>query len=141
MRPGARITARAQCFEKTAYCLTETLTFARANSRSIAPLHRTHVMHELAGKKIKALDYHAASWGCVPGHTGGSYLMVALRRAAGGNCSECEYLRLYDLNGRLIAAELAFDEQGRARDNKRGREMMHEIPGAPELRAVTDVYP
>lgn len=136
----AQITARAQCHDKSAYCLTETLAFARANSRAIAPLHRHYAMHELPGGKTKVLEYHAASWACVPGKSGGSYLVVVMRRVGDRKCSECEYSRLYDLNGRLIATDLAFDTQGRPRENKPGRDMMHEVLGAPGPHVFVDVY-
>lgn len=136
----AQITARAECHGESAYCLTETLTFARRTSRSIVPLHRNYVVHEHSDRKIRVLDYHAASWACVRGKTGGSYLVVIMRRVGGTNCSECEYSRLYDLNGRLIAADLAFDAQGRPRENTPGRDMMHEVLGAPGRYPFIDVY-
>lgn len=136
----AQITARAECHGKTAYCQTETLTFSRTNSRSIAPLHRNYALHELSGRKVKALDYHAAAWACVPGKSGGSYLVVLMRRTGGGNCSECEYSRLYDLNGRLIAADLGFDARGLALDNKPGRDMMYAVLGSPGPHVFIDVY-
>lgn len=136
-----QITARAECHAGSAYCLTETLTFSRTNARATVPLHRNYGVHEFAGAKVKVLDYHAAGWACVPGRTGGRYLVVALRRAAGGNCPECEYTRLYDLNGRLIAADFTFDGQGRATENKTGRDMMLEVLGKPAGRSLPRMYP
>ena len=51
-----QITARAECFEKTAYCLTETLSFARRSARSIVLLHRSFAAQEIGGKRLKVLE-------------------------------------------------------------------------------------
>lgn len=135
-----QITARAECFDKTAYCVTETLSFSRRNGRSIVSLHRNFAMHEVAGNRVKVLEYSADSWACVPGKSGGSYLVVVMSRVVDTKCSDCEYARLYDLNGRLIAADVSFDARGHARENKPGREIMYEVLGAPRQHAFIGVY-
>ena len=137
----SQITARADCFGKTAYCLTETLSFARRNGRSIVPLHRNFALQDVGGKRVKVLEYHADAWACLPGKMGGSYLVVVMKRDADPKCRDCEYSRLYDLNGRLIASDVSFDARGQARENGPGREMMNEVLGGPGPHAFIDVYP
>ena len=94
-------------------------------------MHASHATYDVVGRKVTAIDYHADSWACLRGKSGGRYLVVVMSRTAGANCSECEYSRLYDLNGRLIASDLVFDARGHARPSKAGQEMMQEILGGP----------
>ena len=134
----AHITARAQCFEKTDFCVTQTLSFSRRTGRLIVPLHSFYEEQEVAGSKVKYIEFHADSWACLPGKFGGQYLVVVMSRSSGGNCRECEYSRLYDLNGRLMATDLAFDSRGRARDSESGREFMSKVlkPGPHKFVGV-----
>jgi hypothetical protein len=138
---SAQIHARAQCYAETPYCATETLSFARRGGRLIVPLHPHYAAHEATGGKVRALEYHADSWACLAGKSGGRYLVVVMSRVAGGKCSECEYSRLYDLNGRLIATDLGFDAKGQPRASSAGRDMMHEVLGGPGPHAFKSVYP
>jgi len=125
-----QIRAYAQCYEKSGYCATETLSFSRRAGRAIVPVHGESAPHDVSGAKAQALDYRAVSWACLPGKSGGHYLVVVMNRADGGACAGCEYSRLYDLNGRLIATD---------RD-KSGREMMRVVLGGPGPHAFADVY-
>jgi hypothetical protein len=121
--------------------VTETLSFARRAGRLIVPLHSHHSIREGAGVKTRSLDYHAESWSCVPGKSGGRYLVVVMRRTGGGVCGDCEYSRLYDLNGRLIATDFDFDAGGKPRASRAGRDMMREVLGSPGSHAFKSVYP
>lgn len=133
----AQIRALSRCYEKSAYCASETLSFSRRSGRSIVPLHPHARGH--AGLSAQALDYLADSWACLRGKSGGRYLVVVMRRA-GGKCADCEYSRLYDLNGRLIAADFEFDAKGEPRPSKTGRDMMQEVLGGPGPHAFVSVY-
>jgi hypothetical protein len=124
-----QIRARAECYEP-AFCASETLSFSRYPGRNIVPVHGRSVAHEVAGAKLRALEYRAQSWACLRGKHGGHYLVVVMARAAGGTCAECEYSRMYDLNGRVIATD---------RDEP-GRELMHKVLGGPGPHAFSDVY-
>jgi len=126
-----QIRALAECYEKSGYCTTETLSFARRAGRTIVPVHGQSAIHQVSGRKTRALDYNAVSWACIPGRNGGHYLVVVMNRANGGSCSDCEYSRLYDLNGRLVATD---------RD-KSGRDMMNTVLGGPGPYAFAAVYP
>ena len=123
------IRALAECYGKTAYCATETLSFARPAGRTIVPIHGQSKTFDVSGRKTLALEYRAASWACLPGQSGGRYLVVVMSRAS-GTCSDCEYSRLYDLNGRLIATDA----------DARGRELMRVVLGGPGPHAFSDVY-
>ena len=81
----------------------------------IVPLHAHYAAHDVAGRKARTLDYRADGWACLPGKSGGRYLVVVMNRAGSGACRECEYSRLYDLNGRLIATDFDFDAKGQPR--------------------------
>ena len=137
---SAQIHARAQCYANTPSCATETLSFARRAGRLIVPLHANSGLHA-GDAKAKTLDYNADSWACVPGKSGGRYLVVVMRRSARSPCSECEYSRLYDLNGRLIATDFEFDVKGQPRASSAGRDVMHEVLGGPGPHAFRSVYP
>lgn len=126
----SQVRALAECYDNTGYCVTETLSFARRAGRTIVPVHPHQAVHGVRGKKLKALDFHAAAWACLPGRYGGHYVVVLMNRATGANCSDCEYSRLYDLNGRLVATDL----------DKSGRELMHEVLGGPGPHVFAPVY-
>ena len=126
-----QVRALAECYEKSAYCTTETLSFARRAGRTIVPVHGQSAIHEVSGRKTRALDYSATSWACLPGRNGGRYLVVVMSRANGASCGDCEYSRLSDLNGRLVATD---------RD-KSGRDMMNALLGGPGPYAFSAVYP
>lgn len=136
---GSQIRALAECYARSDYCTTETLSFGRRSGRAIMPLHPHRSERVLDGKSISALDYVAKSWACVPGKTAGRYLVVVLGTANGGSCTECEYSRLYDINGRLIAADLTFDRERRPRDNPAGRQTMRDLLGSGR-HVFSDVY-
>jgi hypothetical protein len=93
----------------------------------------------VSDRKIKAADYIAQSWACVPGRAGGHYLVVVMSRAD-ARCTECEYSRLYDLNGRLVATDFIFDASGQARPHVEGREMMREVLGGAGQHRFQTVY-
>ena len=90
--------------------------------------HRTG--YELESHKVSVLDYHAAWWACVPGRSGGHFLIVVMTRAGGRTCRDCEYSRLYDPNGRLLATDL----------DKVGRDTMHAVLGGPGPFDFIGVY-
>src|SRR5688500_12497446 len=71
----SQVRALAECYERTQYCTTETLSFARRAGRTIVPVHALHVLHDVGGTKAKTLEYHATSWACLPGKSGGHYLV------------------------------------------------------------------
>jgi hypothetical protein len=136
---SAHIQARAQCLENSPSCVTETLSFSRRTGRAIVPLHSKHTEREEPARKLKTLDYRASAWGCVPGKSGGHYLVVIMARVKDG-CADCEYSRLYDLNGRLIAMDFMFDAAGRPRPDEAGRHVMREILGEPARQRFGAVY-
>ncbi|MGZ9067253.1 MAG: hypothetical protein ACXW2I_18210, partial [Burkholderiales bacterium] len=131
--------ARAQCLEGSPLCVTETLSFSRRAGRAIVPLHSKYTEGEDPARKLKTLDYRASAWACVPGKSGGHYLVVIMARARDG-CADCEYSRLYDPNGRLIATDFMFDSAGRPRRDDAGRHVMHEILGEPARHRFGAVY-
>ena len=130
----AQIRARAECYDGSPHCATETLSFSRGAGRLIVPLHTHYVARDIGGGRTKTLDYRAASWACVPGQSGGHYLVVIMSRADGSECADCEYSRLYDLNGRLVATDLAFDARGHAKESRAGQDLMHEVIGRGRQR-------
>jgi hypothetical protein len=136
---SAQVRALAECIEHSTWCLSETLSFARRAGRIIVPLHARYSDHRVSARKLKAADYVAQSWACVPGRNGGHYLVVVMTRAD-GPCKDCEYSRLYDLNGRLIATDFAFDAAGRSRPDEDGREMMRQVLGGPGQHRFDTVY-
>ena len=127
---NTQVRAYAECYENTLYCTTETLSFSRRAGRTIVPVHGQSATYEVSGRKERALDYRAASWACVRGKHGGHYLVVVMNRANGASCTDCEYARLYDLSGRLVATD---------RD-KPGRDMMRTVLGGPGPHAFAEVY-
>jgi hypothetical protein len=135
---SVQVRALAECVEHSRWCVNETLSFSRRAGRAIVPTHAKYTDQRVAGKKVKAADYVAQSWACVPGRAGGHYLVVVMSRAD-GRCTECEYSRLYDLNGRLVASDYTFDA-GIARPNRAGREMMHEVLGGAGQYRFQTVY-
>ena len=136
-----QIRALAQCHDKTAYCTTETLSFSRRSGRTIVPMHAHSARYDVPGGKAQALAYTAASWACVPGASGGHYLVVVMGRANGESCTACEYSRLYDLNGRLIATDLDFSARGEPLASTSGPEMMRKLLGGPGPHPFASVYP
>ena len=126
----SQIRARAECYDATAYCTTETLSFTRSGGRAIVPVHPERSNYEVAGAKLQALEYRASSWACVPGRTGGHYLVVVMSRPNGAACRDCEYSRLYDLNGRVVSTDL----------DERGRDLMRKVLGGPGPHVFSDVY-
>ncbi len=136
---SVQVRALAECVERAPWCVNETLSFSRRAGRVIVPMHAKYSERRIAEKRIKAADYVAQSWACVPGKSGGHYLVVVMSRAD-GRCTECEYSRLYDLNGRLVATDFAFDASGQARANAEGREMMREVLAASGQHRFQAVY-
>jgi hypothetical protein len=136
---GAQVRALAECLEHSRWCVNETLSFSRRAARVIVPTHAKYTERRVAERKIKAADYVAHSWACIPGKSGGHYLVLVMSRAD-GRCTDCEYSRLYDLNGRLVAADFAFDSAGHARPDAEGREMMHKVLGGPGKHRFQTVY-
>ena len=137
----AQIRALAQCYGKSDYCASETLSFSRRAGRTIVPVHAHSARFEVPGGKAQALAYAATSWACVPGANSGHYLVVVMSRANGAACSECEYSRLYDLYGRLIATDLGFSARGEPRASASGPEMMRKLLGGAGPHPFTSVYP
>lgn len=136
---STQIRARAECVAGSAFCETETLSFSRAAGRVIVALHAKHSERLVADAKVRVADYVAQSWACIPGREGSHYLVVIMSRAD-GRCAECEYSRLYDLTGRLIATDYTFDRSGRARPDQSGRDTMHAVLGGPGRHRFADVY-
>jgi hypothetical protein len=116
------------------------LSFSTRSGRLIVPLHTHYVVHESQGRKANALDYRAQLWACIPGKNGGHYVVVIMSRSGAAGCGECEYSRLYDPNGRLIATDLAFDARGQPRGNSAGRAMMREVLGDSGPHAFSEIY-
>ena len=135
------VTAQAACYGATAVCASETLTFHRPEARTIVASHRHRSSYPLAGgTKVEALDYHAAAWACADGAHGGRYLAIVMAHTGGGNCSTCEFLRLYHSNGRLIASTLRFDAAGRPLEDAKAGELIREMLGTPVPDALRPVY-
>lgn len=133
---SVQVRALAECIENSRWCVNETLSFSRRAGRVIVPMHAKYSERRIAEKRIRAADYVAQSWACVPGRSGGYYLVVVMNRSD-GRCTECEYSRLYDLNGRLVATDFGFDTSGQARANVEGREMMRDVLGSVHHRFQT----
>ena len=136
---SVQVRALAECAENTRWCMNETLSFSRRAGRVIVPTHAKFTERRVTDSKIKAADYVAQSWACVPGRSGGHYLVVVMSRAD-GRCTQCEYSRLYDLNGRLVATDSSFDASGQARPHPEGREMMREVLGGLGNGRLQTVY-
>jgi hypothetical protein len=136
---STQVRALAECVEQSRWCVNETLSFSRRAGRVIVPMHAKYTERRILDKKIKTADYVAQSWACLPGKSGGHYLVVVMTRAD-ARCTECEYSRLYDLNGRLVATDFAFDASGSAQPDRDGREMMHQVLGGPGQHRFRTVY-
>ena len=135
------VIAHASCYGATRLCIRETLTFHRPESRTIVAPHKHLVPHQLQGGKIvDALDYRISKWACVTGVNGGHYVAFAMARTSDGNCRECEYVRLYHPNGRLIATTVRFDAAGRSHEDPKGMEMMRNTVDRPPPDAFRPVY-
>jgi hypothetical protein len=120
--------------------MSETLSFSRRTGRVIVGMHPHASMQPRPGGSLRALAYTGHTWACLPGKSGGNYLMVVLARPPRSNCTDCEYARLYDLNGRLIAAELAFDAHGAPRRDVQGRSTIRALLENPEASAYRAIY-
>ena len=132
---GADVRALAQCYEATPYCISETLTFVRGGRRAIVGVHKHYEPHDVHRSNVPVLAYTASKWACLPGAVGGHYLVVTGARAEGGKCRDCGFEQIYDLNGRLLASQLQFDERGRPREDAAApvyaRKLLGEVaPGA-----------
>jgi hypothetical protein len=134
-----QVRALAECIEQSSACVNETLSFARRAGRVIVPTHTKYTEQVVSTRKLKTADYIAQSWACIAGKAGGQYLVVVMTRAD-RRCTECEYSRLYDLNGRLIATDFTFDAAGHVRPDRDGREMMLQVLGEPGQRRFQTVY-
>ncbi|MCW5605419.1 MAG: hypothetical protein KIT18_12830 [Burkholderiales bacterium] len=132
---NARIAARAMCYEATSYCVTQTFTFSSTGSRATLAPHPHKSGHEVAGKAVEALDYHAGSWSCV-----GRYLLVGLHRSGEASCGKCEYEQVYNLSGRLLASALTVDDRGRVRENPQGRLLVETLAKGLERGQIQPIY-
>jgi hypothetical protein len=135
-----QVRARAQCYAGSSLCVSETLSFSRPQGRVIVGLHAHSSAQPGPAGKVRALDYQASAWRCAAGKNAGSYLVVLMTRSPRNDCAECEYARLYDLNGRLLATELAFDEERIARADDKGRSLMRALLAEPGIRDYRPVY-
>lgn len=137
----AQVRALAECYENTALCVSETLTFVRNGRRAVVGMHQHYDTYELDDKlKVKALDYHASSWACVPGKDGGHYLSVVMDATRDAHCTECSFVKLYDPGGRLVAASVGFDARGRPHDNAEGASLIRRLTAPPAPRAFAAIY-
>lgn len=137
----AQVRALAECYENTAFCVSETLTFVRSGRRAVVGMHQHYDTYELDGKlKVKALDYHASSWACVPGKDGGHYVSVVMDATRDGQCTECSFVKLYDPGGRVVAASVKFDAGGRPHDNAEGASLIRRLTAPPAPRAFAAIY-
>ena len=135
------ITAQAACHPATGACLREALTFRRIEGSTTVAPHKRLVPHNLpGGSRVEALDYHVTRWSCVHGVNGGRYVALIAARAAGGDCSLCEYMRLYHPSGQLIAATLNFDGEGRPRADEKATELIGKLIAKPAPGAFAPVY-
>lgn len=135
------VIAQASCYGTTRMCIRETLTFHRPEGRTVLAPHKQLGRHKLHdGRTVEALDYHASEWACVTGSNGGRYVAFIMARTTGGNCSECEYFRLYHPNGRLIASTLIFDAAGRPRKDPKASELISKMVDRPRPDAFEPVY-
>ena len=115
---NTQIRALAECYEDARFCVSETLTFVRGGRRTVVGLHKHYDNYgDISPIKVPVLSYTAHDWACFPGVSGGHYVYLVLSQTGGGNCNVCEFGQLYDLNGRLVASRVEFNERGRAREN------------------------
>ena len=135
-----QVRALAECYEKTDFCISETLTFVRGGRRTVVGLHKHYQPHEVNRLKVPVLSYTADDWVCLPGASRGHYVSVLLSQTGGGNCSMCEFTQLYDLNGRLVAAGLDFNERGQPRENAGGVSLMRRLTAPSAPRAFASIY-
>jgi hypothetical protein len=135
------VIAHAYCYEATAACIRETLTFHRPESRAVLAPHK-HMVPQLLpdGSAVEGLDYRISRWACVPGINGGRYVAVIMTRTNDTNCNTCEYLRLYHPNGRLIAATLTFDAGGTPREDRRAMELLGNTIERPRADVFRRAY-
>lgn len=137
---STRITARAMCHGSTSLCVTQTLTFSGANARATLAPHPHKSGHLLSGRKIEALDYHAASWACTAGKESGRYLVIGLRRAGEAACAECDYEQIYNLNGRLLVSGMTVAAGGKVRENRQGRLFILKIKSGLHPKQFRPIY-
>ena len=131
---GTIVTALAHCHGDTPLCARESLSFRRTEGGTFVAPHKRLAAQALPdGGSVQALEYRLSEWACVPGVNGGRYVAVILTRTRGGSCADCEYTRLYHPNGRLIAATLAFDANGRSRESPGARELVAEMIGRDRI--------
>jgi hypothetical protein len=138
---GTVVTAQAWCYGASGICAREALSFRRTEgSLTVAP-HKRLVHYDLPdGRRVDALDYGITGWSCVAGTNGGRYVALLFARPGGKRCGECEYFRLYHPNGRLIAATLRFDADGRPREDARAATLIGEVVGSLPAQALQPVY-
>lgn len=135
-----QIRALAECYEATPHCVSETLSFSRRERRVRVGLHGQYEARTIAKVPVQVLDYRAASWACVAGAAGGHYVLVSLARTTGGSCAACEYKRLYELNGRLVASTVMFDARGEPRPDDGARTIIGRLVAETARRDVSPVY-
>ena len=137
---GADVRALAECYEATPYCISETLTFVRGGRRAIVGLHKHYQPHDVNKLHVPVLAYTAATWGCVPGAAGGHYIAVRISRPDNGSCRECASEQVYDLNGRLVASGLQFDDRGRPREDPDAHVRARKLLGTVSPDAHAPIY-
>jgi hypothetical protein len=137
---GADVRALAECYEATRYCISETLTFVRGGRRAVVGLHKHYEPHDVQKLSVPVLAYTGATWACVPGATGGHYVAVRITRPDNRSCRECASEQVYDLNGRLLASGLTFDERGRARVDPDAQVHARTLLGPAEPGAHGPIY-
>ena len=135
-----QVRALAECYETTPHCVSETLSFSRTERRVRVGLHGHYEERAIGKLPVQVLDYRAASWTCVSAQSGGHYLLVSLARTTAGACAACEYERLYEVSGRLVATTVTFDSRGEPRPNEGGRVTIARLVPAPARRDAIPVY-
>ncbi len=136
-----QVRALAECYSATPHCISETLSFQRGERRVRVGLHARYEARDIAKVPVQVLDYHAFGWTCVAGAAGGHYVLVSLARANGAPCPECEYRRLYEESGRLVASTAAVDARGVLTPDARGRIAIERTIGADAARrSVSEIY-
>jgi hypothetical protein len=135
---GARIRALSECYRETKSCISETLTFERGGRRAVVGLHKHYAPNEVGKLKVPVLVYTAWSWTCLPGTRGGHFLAVSL--ANGGSCGHCEFVQIYDLNGRLAASSLVFDGDGKSRVDPAFDAKVRTLVGDVGRGALREIY-
>lgn len=70
------------------------------------------------GSKTKILDGLAWRWGCVRGKAG-QYIMIDY--GTGGNCETCEWVDIFDLNGRKVLTDRSDKDRRTDREIRRFR--------------------